>query len=367
MPTVRNYNPGSIVYFQGDLGYAVYVIKKGRIVLISSAYNTKSDLKEEIVQGEFFGVRSCLGRFPREETAQAIGKATIIEFSIAEFEKYAERNPQLILKMLQLFSHQLRTIHQEVLTLLESNHNQNPAFELLRIAESYYKNHHFDYAIYAFEKYLEHYKDGTNRKRAQELLQSAKMGENYPESSLSEPASELGEGVDPNAKFGQKRLAELVGDFGNESHTPDSPAHSESKEKSEIIILFREAKKAIEKEDYEKAVSLLAQCFKQKNFKNQEEKDMLQNACFEMGKVKLKMKNLDEAYQFFLSYLKKFSSGIHVKDSLYQMGVIRELQGKFSQARDLYHKVATMLPHDSVTMAARKRLETTEMRNHETT
>ncbi len=366
MPTARNYNPGSIVYFQGDLGDAVYVIKKGRIVLISSAYNTENDLKEEIVQGEFFGVRSCLGRFPREETAQAIGKATIIEFTIAEFEKYAERNPQLILKMLQVFSHQLRTIHQEVLTLLESNHNQNPAFELLRIAESYYKNHHFDYAIYAFEKYLEHYKDGTNRKRAQELLQSAKVGENYPE-SLPEPASEFGGGVDPNAKFGQKQLEELVGDFGNESHTPNSSENSESEEKSEIIILFRDAKKAIEEENYEKAASLLEQCFKQKKFKNQEEKDMLQNAFFEMGHVKLKMKNLDEAYQFFLSYLKKFSSGIHVKDSLYQMGVIQEFQGKFNQARSLYHKVATMLPHDSITMAARKRLETTEMRNHETT
>ena len=74
MPVARNYNGGSIVYFQDDAADEIYVLQKGRVVLLSTAQDTEEELKEEVQLGEFFGVKSSLGRYPREETAQVIGK-----------------------------------------------------------------------------------------------------------------------------------------------------------------------------------------------------------------------------------------------------------------------------------------------------
>ena len=65
MPITRNYSAGSIVYFAGDVGEDVYVMQKGRISLISTSLDQKDDIKEDVRKGEFFGVKSALGRYAR--------------------------------------------------------------------------------------------------------------------------------------------------------------------------------------------------------------------------------------------------------------------------------------------------------------
>ena len=104
MPVSRVYTGGSIVYFQGDKGDDVYVLQSGRVVLISTAIDSGEEIREEVQVGEFFAVKSSMGRYPREETAQVIGKTTLVVFKLNEFEQFILKNTRLILKMLRVFS-----------------------------------------------------------------------------------------------------------------------------------------------------------------------------------------------------------------------------------------------------------------------
>ena len=106
----RQYKDGSIIYFEGDRSDYVYVLKAGRIMLSFIKIETGEEMKEMIKVGEFFGVKSAIGKYPREETAQTIGDTTVLAVNRSEFEKMILKNVGLVTKMLRVFSNQLRRI-----------------------------------------------------------------------------------------------------------------------------------------------------------------------------------------------------------------------------------------------------------------
>ena len=66
----RTYKSGSIIYFEGDKSEYIYVLKHGRVVLTSIKPESGEEVKEEVRQGEFFGVKSALGRYPRRDRTE---------------------------------------------------------------------------------------------------------------------------------------------------------------------------------------------------------------------------------------------------------------------------------------------------------
>ena len=69
MPKVGTYRANSVIYFQGDLGDKIFVLQRGRVTLNYNDIETGKLIREIIQTGEFFGVKSALGRYPREENA----------------------------------------------------------------------------------------------------------------------------------------------------------------------------------------------------------------------------------------------------------------------------------------------------------
>ena len=64
MPFTRKYNPGSIIYFQGDKGDEIFVLREGSVTLIKPVHGETQEEREELKVGEFFGVKSGLGALP---------------------------------------------------------------------------------------------------------------------------------------------------------------------------------------------------------------------------------------------------------------------------------------------------------------
>ena len=104
----RNYKAGSIVYFEGDKSEYIYILKAGKVVLNYVRPETGEEIKEDIRPGEFFGVKSALGRYPREETAQTQTDCVALQLRLDDFERIVLSNIQLVKKMLRVFSNQLR-------------------------------------------------------------------------------------------------------------------------------------------------------------------------------------------------------------------------------------------------------------------
>ena len=88
-PKAVQYKANSIVYFRGDLNERVFILKAGRVVLKYNDIETGQEMQDLIQTGEFFGVKSALGHYPREETAVVLQDSSMVTFSVPEFEHVA--------------------------------------------------------------------------------------------------------------------------------------------------------------------------------------------------------------------------------------------------------------------------------------
>ncbi len=331
MPTNRTYTGGSIVYFQGDLGDDVYVLQKGRVVLLTNDPNTDEEIKEDVQAGEFFGIRSSLGKYPREETAQAIGKTVLISFSSQEFEQFVLKNTRLVLKMLRVFSKELRVIHRQVRDLLKAGAARDPGYELMNVAESFYRSGNFEHACYAFQKYLQLHPRGPYTDRAKEMNEMANKGHMYP---ISFPA-----------------LGTITPSHDNHSE------HGDESPNSSLATMFYDALDLLGKKDFPGALENLGECAEWSTPTGRDEIEIVDRANYEIGRIKMLTNDMEGARNAFSSYLKKHSAGVHVKEAIYYLGSIAEKDGDTERAKALYRKVATIPPQDETTLNARKKLE----------
>ncbi len=343
MPVTRNYNPGSIIYFQEDKGDEVFVLQKGSVVMISPILGEKIEKRQEVKVGEFFGVKSGLGRYLREETAQAVTQSTLVVFKVDEFEKYAMGNPGLLLKMLRVFSNELREIHRRVRSILNIDTEKNPAYELLGVGESFYKSHNLEHASYAFNCYLRSHPNGKNRRRVEELLDMIKQDKVYP-SAYPHPEPE--DGMDVSTE----ESSDSTKQSGESDATGDTAP-------SQIKALFDKAEASLAENQLDDALAKLKECTEKHKPETKEEKKWYEHAQYKIGIVLVQKKEISASIVCFSQYIRSNPQGEFLRHSLFQLGILEEAQGKLDHARNIYHKVATMRPHDDITMQARKRLQ----------
>ena len=160
-PKAVQYRANSIIYFKGDQSDRIFLLNAGKVNLSYVDIETGQEVRDVIKMGEFFGVKSALGHYMREETAIVLQDSTVMVFSVPEFEQVASKNTRIITKMLAVFSNQLRRIHRQVQNLMVSDEQVNPESGLYRIGEYYLKNKRYGQALYAFKRYLVYYPTGA--------------------------------------------------------------------------------------------------------------------------------------------------------------------------------------------------------------
>ncbi len=121
MPKIMQYTPGSIIYFAGDRDPRIFILKSGAISMEEIDVETGESIRSHVSSGEFFGVKSALGGSPREETVTAVTPCVAIAMSVPEFENMFSNNQNLILKMLRVFSNQLRLMHRKAESILKQD------------------------------------------------------------------------------------------------------------------------------------------------------------------------------------------------------------------------------------------------------
>lgn len=184
-PRVKNFNTGSIIYFEHDKADCVFLLKEGKVNLVYDDITTKEKIIDTIAPGEFFGVKSGLIKYPREETAQVVTNSVIFEFPASEFETLIMKNTQIILKILKVFSNQLRKVGKQVQSLVSNKAASDPSDEFFQIGEYYLKNKKNKQALTVYKKYLHYYPDGKFASAAAKRLKSVESLGNF-DSSASE-------------------------------------------------------------------------------------------------------------------------------------------------------------------------------------
>ena len=179
MPKAMQYTKGSIIYFEGDHDERIFIMQQGAVLLTSTDIESGQPVAEQVKSGEFFGVKSALGHFRREETATALVPTVAVALTIQEFEILFSNNKALIMKMLRVFSNQLRQIHKKTESIL-NNIQEDQQSGMLAVAKSFYDDEQYRSACDVYMKFLKRYpnspqKDEVAKKYNDSKLRSDKL------------------------------------------------------------------------------------------------------------------------------------------------------------------------------------------------
>jgi TolA-binding protein len=326
-PKAVQYRANSIIYFKGDQSDRIFLLNSGKVSLSYVDIETAQEVRDLIKMGEFFGVKSALGRYLREETAIVLQDSTVMVFSVPEFEQVAAKNTRIITKMLAVFSNQLRRIHRQVQNLMVSDEQVNPESGLYRIGEYYLKNKRFGQALYAFKRYLVYYPTGAF---ASEVTAKIVQAEEY--------VSRYGSGAPSAPPPGPAVPAAAAQAAPRASATAVAAPPGEN---SEVAQQFYNAVSLVSQEKYLEAFK----AFK-KILEGGPDPEYTAKAEFEMAKCLFYLKQYDSCIKSFTAIAQKFPKHPELKDALFFVGRSYEEKGEKGKAGGLFKKIISMGPED---------------------
>jgi CRP-like cAMP-binding protein len=346
VPKALSYRSNSVIYFQGDQADKVYILQKGKVSLSYSDIETGQDVHELIQMGEFFGVKSSLGKYPREENALVLQDATVLMFTVPEFEQFSSQNIRIVLKMLKVFSNQLRRIQKQIENLLEKETQQSPEVGLYKTGEYYLRNRMYAQAVYVFSRYLTYYPAGRFTQDATRNLESA-------ESSLNKYGQ--GKGPAPIVS-GQPSLPAAA-----DEPRPQGQSQSQSQRISSAMNDLSPSAK-----QYYNAVSLFTQEKYQAAFlefkkiaDSGDDPEYVAKSLFEQGRCVYNLGQMDTVIAHFSKMLQTYPKHPDLVDTLFYIGQAYEKKGDKAKAAGFYKKILTMQldEDDSIHIKARRALK----------
>jgi CRP-like cAMP-binding protein len=309
MPKTLQFRAGSVIYFQGDVADKIFILQTGQVNLVYQDIETGDDIHEFVQAGEFFGVKSTLGRYPREENAIALQDTTVMAFSSSEFESLAMTNTRIIMKMLKIFSSQLRRIHQQVSSLLEKKEQLDPELGLFSIGEYFISNKQYSQAKYVFNRYLTYYPTGKNAARAKKNLELA----------------ELYTGNIPSGGPGVSRAAPPPAAMEPEP---------ENENLSDITIAYNNAQDRMRQGKYQQAYIAFSRIVQ-----SDADLDYIIKSSYELGRCLFSLAKYQDCIKYFTMMITKYPKHPNLADALVFMGQSYEKLGRKEQA-DVFYKKA---------------------------
>jgi len=325
MPKPAQYRSGSLIYFQGDPADKIYILQTGKISLTYQDIDTGADIRDPVQPGEFFGVKSALGRYPREENAVALSDTTVMIFTVPEFEAVAMANTRIIMKMLKVFSNQMRRVHKQVSKLM-AKEEAPPADGLFNIGEFYLKNKRFSQAKHVFSRYLTFYPSGRNAIQASKNLEIA-------EDSLNR----YGDGKGPSIAVSKP--------------APAAPVQTSQGDTDRITKAYYDAVSLVSQGKYQEAFM----SFKLIVDANADP-EWTAKASFEIGRCMFLLNKFEDSLKYFTTMLTKFPKHSELKETMFIMGQCNEKIGRKEQAIAFYKKIVSMGGDDFAVEKVRRAL-----------
>jgi len=350
---LRNYKAGSIIYFVGDIGDQIYILKSGAVDLVYHSIETGEEVRDTLKNGEFFGVKSALARRPREETAVVVKDSQVLVLTTEEFEKLITKNIKIITNFLRVFSNQLRRVGKLVHSFLDHSSGGDNETELFNIGEYYLKNHKYKQARYVYETYLKHYPNGSYAAKARDRLEAVKDAMDgksifYTDISKESP-------LENNQN--EKNQEDKSQGIGTVEGKKKSSGNSLSEKVTDIDIdtKFYDAVSLFSQEKYEEAYRLFKALHRSSSL-NEKAQEYVPKIEFEMGRCLLAMKKYKEAILVFTNLIKRFPKDENLKDALFNIGIAYKKLGDTEKAASFFNKVLKMLPESPIDRRAKKEL-----------
>jgi TolA-binding protein len=315
-PKAVQYKANSIIYFKGDTSERVYILKSGKVSLKSNDIETGQEMQEMIQMGEFFGVKSALGKYPREETAIVLTPSLVIAFTVPEFEQLVMKNTRIIMKMLKVFSNQLRRIHNKVQNLISTEEQGiDPETGLFQTGEYFLKAKKYTQAVYALRRYLTYYPSG---KYANQVTSYLDQAESRAQNQPSEPAEVSG------------------------SSAVSSDTSSSGGQLSDVAKKYYNGVSLFSQQKYKEALKEFDQIVSQGSDEEYKAKSL-----FEIGRCLYSLGEYDKCIKHFTGMIQQYPKHPELMDALFYVGSSYERKENNERAVGFYKKILSMTGEDS--------------------
>jgi TolA-binding protein len=340
MPKTLRYRAGAVIYFQGEnSAEKIYLLQNGKVTLSYEDIETGENLIDLVKPGEFFGVKAALGRYPEEENAVVFQETTIMVFSVSEFEQLAGSNIRIVMKMLKIFSKELRRIHQQTSNIMEKEgyDPEDPEQGLFNVGQYYLKNKRIPLAQYIFGRYLTYYPSGKNAERAAKHLQLMRDagGTALPVGAAGSPP--------PSTTAIPLTAAELSLKSSIGRVVKENDGDRAYQNAADLIVQgkFQQALEALQ--------AILS---------TDRDPERVAKTSYEIGRCLFMLNRFDECIQHFTQMITNYPKHPNLGDALFFMAQAHENLGKKEMAKVFYKKIlSTVAGEDKpVTVKAQKAL-----------
>jgi TolA-binding protein len=341
MPKVGNYRANSVIYFQGDVvSDKVFVLQQGKVSLNYLDIETSKEVREIIQTGEFFGVKSALGKYPREENAVVLSDAQVLIFNVPEFEVFAQAQTRIIMKMLKVFSNQLRRVHKQVDNLLEKNEAQSPEAGLFKAGEYYLKARQYSQAKYIFSRYLTYYPAGKLAEQASRYLEvsengSVKYGDGRGPSPLMVESTRGGNGGGRDED--DRQSARSGGEYRASDPRGPGPRGAPGEGLSDAAKSYYDAVSLFSSEKYKEALTLFKRIVEANA-----DAEYVTKALYEMGRCLFMLQQYELTIKHFTQMVTTYPKHPDIVDTLFYLGQSYEKKGDVERAKGFFKKILSM-------------------------
>ncbi len=340
MPKATQYKANSVIYFQGDVGDKIFILKGGKILSKTNDIETKEEINELVAPGEFFGVKSALGRYPRDESVIVLADSEVLVFTVPEFEQLVLSNTRIIMKMLKVFSNQLRRMHGKVQNLIGKGASKDPEEGLFSIGEYYFTNRQYRASVHALTRYLQLYPSGRYTVEASDMARKAGQGVAHSDGTVMFAAA----GADDAPDFSPP--------------APSAPPAPPTVPQATVPNAkgFFEAVALANQEKYLEAYKLF-----QTIVSTNSDPEHAAKSEFEMGRCLVQLGKFDDAVKHLTALIQKYPKHPDLKDALYYIGRSYQGKGDNTWARNFYTKILALAADDEpVAVKTRKAVKELE-------
>ena len=114
----RTYHEGEVLFLEGDIGRALFVIESGKVELTKTGHDGKPQHLAVLGPGTFFGEMALLEQLPRSASAITLEKSTILLLYRSKLDAILHYHPRIGVSimhhMAQLLSARLRKTSTEL-------------------------------------------------------------------------------------------------------------------------------------------------------------------------------------------------------------------------------------------------------------
>lgn len=109
---MNSYQPGELIFVQGQASECVYLIESGEIELLESTEDMRTVRIAKLIKGDLLGEMALVDERPRAFSARAVTEATVSIVSREQFVKLMFRDPAEGLRYLGAFFERLRATNK---------------------------------------------------------------------------------------------------------------------------------------------------------------------------------------------------------------------------------------------------------------